>query len=73
MRVEAEGGRAGASAGPESADVWIRLAHLGMHPDRLRGLLELKPPAAVLRAVERGQVSVTATAGPLKSAPRWNR
>lgn len=62
MEVEAGEGRAGAEKDREAADAWIRLAHLGMHPDRLRGLLEQKPPAAVLRAVERGKVSVPAAA-----------
>lgn len=73
VRVEAGEGRAGAEAGPGSADVWIRLAHLGMHPDRLRGLLELKPPAAVLRAVERGRVSVPAAARREVTVPAEDR
>ena len=42
-----------------STDVWIRLAHVGMHPDRLRGLVSAKgSPAAVLRDIERGKITV---------------
>ena len=41
------------------ADDWVRLAHVGMHPDRLRGLLsECGSPTRVMRDIERGKVAV---------------
>ncbi len=40
-------------------DDWLRLAHVGMHPDRLRGLLaDCSSPASVLAAIESGRVQV---------------
>lgn len=47
-----------------SADDWLRLAHVGMHPDRLRGLIrDSGSPRVVLRSIERGAVKV----------PEWAR
>ena len=37
----------------------VRLAHVGMHPDRVRKLLaDSASPAQILRAIERGSISV---------------
>lgn len=41
------------------ADNLIRLAHVGMHPDRLRGLIsKAGSPGAVLSRIERGRLKV---------------
>ena len=40
-------------------DVWLQLAHVGMHPDRMRVLVEAAgSPVEVLRAIQRGNVTV---------------
>ena len=64
------------SARRGAADIWIRLAHVGMHPDRLRGLLDKKSPAAVLRSIERGHISVPEVARlevAVPAAERWEQ
>lgn len=41
------------------SDAWIRLAHVGMHPDRLRQLLDDSgSPAEIVRAIARGAIRV---------------
>lgn len=55
-------------------DPWLRLAWVGMHPDRLRGLLEtLRTPEAVLAAIEAGRIEVPAHARAAAVRPAGER
>ena len=57
-----------------AADAWIRLAHVGMHPDRLRGLAsKTGSPAKVLRDIERGRLTVPAGARQAAAIPASER
>ncbi len=42
----------------QGRDVWLRLAHVGMHPDRLRNLLAERTAGAVLRSIATGRIEV---------------
>ena len=56
------------------ADAWMRLAHVGMHPDRLRGLVsDTGSPAKVLRNIERGKLTVPAAAREAARIPASER
>lgn len=44
---------------PASREIWLRLAHVGMHPDRMRDLLgRAGGPGHVLESIVRGQVTL---------------
>jgi len=51
-------------------DEWLRLAHVGMHPERLRGLLAADgSPGSVLAAIESGKVQVPEAARSAAGVP----
>ena len=56
-------------------EAWVRLAHVGMHPLRLREVADKAggSPAAVLAAIARGQVQVPETARRAAQVPASRR
>ena len=55
-------------------DALIRLAHMGMHPDRLRGLVsKAGSPHYVLRQIERGDLTIPAAAKEAARVPAEQR
>lgn len=57
-----------------TADDLIRLAHVGMHPDRLRGLVtKAGPPGRVLRQIERGYLKLPDEARQAARVPAGER
>ena len=56
------------------SDAWIRLAHVGMHPDRLRQLLDDSgSPAEIVRAIARGAIRVPDRARAAAKVPAGER
>lgn len=58
----------------DSNDDLVRLAHVGMHPDRLRGLVaKAGHPGRVLRQIERGNLKVPQEARQAAAVPAAER
>lgn len=62
-------------AAQQVREAWVRLAHVGMHPLRLREVADRAggSPAAVLAAIQRGQVRVPETARRAAQVPAAHR
>ena len=58
----------------DSTDDLIRLAHVGMHPDRLRGLVtKVGSPGRILRQIQRGNLKVPEEARKAAAVPAAER